>query len=175
MFLESLLSKPGVSMTLLLVVKMTEKEDAILHQLHHWLTPVALMATPASPPQVIIIGSFLDKVKAKEGATAKLTKCLEISRQDLEDLPLSFWAFVSLIAVSPSLKVLINCVPSSRTSQFQSSAPPTHVTVLPGSCPRSGHPFQPKQSNYRTSLHGSKAMKTTYLKCCQPLRRCVKI
>ena len=77
-------------MTLLLVVKMTEKEDAILHQLHHWLTPVALMATPASPPQVIIIGSFLDKVKAKEGATAKLTKCLEISRQDLEDLPLSF-------------------------------------------------------------------------------------
>ena len=66
MFLESLLSKQGVSMTLLLVVKMTEEEDTILHQLHRWLTPVALMATPASPPQVIIIGSFLDKVKSKE-------------------------------------------------------------------------------------------------------------
>ena len=49
MFMESLLSKPGVSMTFLLVVKMTEDEDAILHELHRWLTPVALMSTPASP------------------------------------------------------------------------------------------------------------------------------
>ena len=88
MFLESLLSKPGVSMTLLLVVKMTEEEDAILHQLHRWLTPVALMATPASPPQVIIIGSFLDKVKSKEEATAKLTRCIEATRKDLVELSL---------------------------------------------------------------------------------------
>ena len=88
MFLESLLSKPGVSMTLLLVVKMTEEEDAILHQLHRWLTPVALMATPASPPQVIIIGSFLDKVKSKEEATAKLTRCIEATRRDLVELSL---------------------------------------------------------------------------------------
>ena len=88
MFLESLLSKPGVSMTLLLVVKMTEEEDAILHQLHRWLTPVALMATPASPPQVIIIGSFLDKVKSKEEATAKLTRCIESTRRDLVELSL---------------------------------------------------------------------------------------
>ena len=90
MFLESLLSKPGVSMTLLLVVKMTEGEDAILHQLHRWLTPVALMATPASPPQVIIIGSFLDKVKSKGEATAKLTRCIEATREDMEELPLEF-------------------------------------------------------------------------------------
>ena len=88
MFLESLLSKPGVSMTLLLVVKMTEEEDAILHQLHRWLTPVALMATPASPPHVIVIGSFLDKVRSKEEATAKLTRCIEATRRDLEELPL---------------------------------------------------------------------------------------
>ena len=39
MFLESLLSNAGVSMTLLLVVKATEEEEAILHQLHRWLTP----------------------------------------------------------------------------------------------------------------------------------------
>ena len=90
MFLESLLSKPGVSMTLLLVVKMTEKEDAILHQLHRWLTPVALMATPASPPHIIIIGSFLDKVRSKEEATAKLTRCIEATKRDLQDLPLRF-------------------------------------------------------------------------------------
>ena len=86
MFLESLLSKPGVSMTLLLVVKMTEQEDSILHQLHRWLTPVALMATPASPPKVLIIGSFLDKVKSKKEATAKLTRCIEATRGDLVEL-----------------------------------------------------------------------------------------
>ena len=90
MFLESLLSKPGVSMTLLLVVKMTEEEDAILHQLHRWLSPVALMTTPASPPHIIIIGSFLDKVKFKKEATAKLSRCMEATRKDLEGLPLEF-------------------------------------------------------------------------------------
>ena len=90
MFMESLLSKPGVSMTFLLVVKMTEEEDAILHQLHRWLTPVALMATPASPPHVIIIGSFLDKVKSKEEATSKLTRCMDATNKDLEELPLEF-------------------------------------------------------------------------------------
>ena len=90
MFMESLLSKPGVSMTFLLVVKLTEEEDAILHQLHRWLSPVALMATSASPPHVIIIGSFLDKVKSKEEATAKLTRCMEATKKDLEELPLEF-------------------------------------------------------------------------------------
>ena len=88
MFLESLLSKPGVSMTLLVVVKATEEEEAILHQLHRWLTPVALMATAASPPQVIVIGSFLDKVKSKHEAIAKLSRSIEAIKSDLEDSPL---------------------------------------------------------------------------------------
>ena len=86
MFLESLLSKPGVSMTLLLVVKTTEEEESILHQLHRWLSPVALMATTPSPPQVVIIGSFLDKVRSKEEAIAKLARCIEATRKDLEEL-----------------------------------------------------------------------------------------
>ena len=90
MFLESLLSKPGVSMTFLLVVKTTEVEESILHQLHRWLSPVALMATTASPPQVVIIGSFLDKVRSKEEAIAKLTRCIEATRKDLDELPLEF-------------------------------------------------------------------------------------
>ena len=90
MFLEALLSKPGVSVTLLLVIKMTEDEDAILHQLHRWLTPVALMATPASLPQVIVIGSFLDKVKSKEEAMAKLIKCILAFKKNLEEFPLKF-------------------------------------------------------------------------------------
>ena len=92
MFLESLLSKPGVSMTLLLVVKLTEDEEAILHQLHRWLSPVALMGTSTNPPQVIIVGSFLDKLKSKQDlqAIAKLTRCIETIKKDLEELPLKF-------------------------------------------------------------------------------------
>ena len=85
MFMESLLSKPGVSVTLLLVVKMTDEEEAILHQLHRWLSPIALMSTTANPPQVIVIGSFLDKVKLKEEATAKLTRCIEAAKKELEE------------------------------------------------------------------------------------------
>ena len=90
MFMESLLSKPGVSMTLLLVIKVTEAEDAIIHQLHRWLTPVALMSTTASPPHVIVIGSFLDKVQSKEEATGKLMRCIEAMKSDLDKLPLRF-------------------------------------------------------------------------------------
>ena len=44
-FLESLLSKAGVSTTLLLVVKGTQDKEDILHQLDRWLSPVALMST----------------------------------------------------------------------------------------------------------------------------------
>ena len=90
MFLESFLTKPGVSMTLLLVVRVTEEEDAILHQLHRWLTPVALMATTDSPPHVIVIGSFLDKVKPKREATDKLIRCILATKRNLEGLPLRF-------------------------------------------------------------------------------------
>ena len=90
MFLESLLSKPGVSMTLLLVVRLTEMEEVILHQLHRWLTPVALMATTDSPPHVIVVGSFLDKVKSKREATAKLIRSIEATKKDLEEMPLRF-------------------------------------------------------------------------------------
>ena len=90
MFMESLLSKPGISMTLLLVIKVTESKEAILHQLHRWLTPVALMSTTASPPRVIVIGSFLDKVLSKEEATGKFMRCIEATKSDLEELPLRF-------------------------------------------------------------------------------------
>ena len=83
MFLESLVSKPGVSMTLLLVVKLTEEAETISHQLHRWLSPVALMATTDSPPQVIVIGSFLDKVRSKEEATTKLRSCIFEAENEL--------------------------------------------------------------------------------------------
>ena len=90
MFMESLLSKPGISMTLLLVIKVTEPEGAILHQLHRWLTPVALMSTTASPPRVIVIGSFLDMVLSEALAIGKLIRCIKATKSDLEELPLKF-------------------------------------------------------------------------------------
>ena len=101
MFLEALLCKPGVSVTLLLVVKATKEEETILHQLHRWLSPVALLATTASPPQVIIIGSFLDKVKSKLEATAKLTRCIEATKKDLDKLPLEFMGLCMLNCRQP--------------------------------------------------------------------------
>ena len=87
MFLESLFSITGISITILLVVNVTKKEKTILNQLHHWLTPLALMDTPGSP-RVIIVGSFLDKAMSKEGASTKLTKYIEATRRDLKGLPL---------------------------------------------------------------------------------------
>ena len=91
MFLESLLTKPGVSMTILLVVKMTEEDESIMHQLHRWLSPMALMSTTASPPQIIVVGSFLDRVASKKEAAAKLSRCIQATRNDLmEELPLEF-------------------------------------------------------------------------------------
>ena len=101
MFLESLLSKPGVLMTLLLVVKATDEEDAILHQLHRWLSPVALMSTTDNRPQVIVIGSFLDKVRSKEEATAKLDRCISATKKNLDELPITFAGFCFLNCRQP--------------------------------------------------------------------------
>ena len=103
-FLESLLSNAGASVTLLLVVKLTEEEEAILHQLHRWLSPVALMANVANPPPVIVIGSFLDKVKSEEEATAKLARCLEATTKNLEDLPLQIMGSCMLNCRQPQSK-----------------------------------------------------------------------
>ena len=73
-FLEAMLSKPGVSVTLLLLVKATDEEDIISQQIIRWLQPLALMSAP-STPQVILVGSFLDQVKSRDEATEKLLRC----------------------------------------------------------------------------------------------------
>ena len=73
-FLEAMLSKPGVSVTLLLLVKITDEEDVIIQQITRWLQPLALVSAP-STPQVILVGSFLDRVKSKEEAAEKLLRC----------------------------------------------------------------------------------------------------
>ena len=75
-FLEAMLSRPGVSVSLLLLVKIIDKEDIITRQVTHWLQPLSLTSAP-SIPQVILVGSFLDQVKSREEATKKLLRCTQ--------------------------------------------------------------------------------------------------
>ena len=81
-FLEAILSKPGVSVTLLLLVKVTDEEGIITQQITRWLQPLGL-TSPPSTPQVILVGSFLDRVKSKEEAAEKLLRCT----QSVHELP----------------------------------------------------------------------------------------
>ena len=81
-FLEAMVSKPEVSVTLLLLVKATEEEDTITQQLHRWLQPLALMSIPVTP-HVIVVGSFLDQVKSKKVASEKLLQCTQSVQKEL--------------------------------------------------------------------------------------------
>ena len=75
-FLEAMLFKPEVSVSLLLLVKATDKEDIITRQITRWLQPLSLTSAP-STPQVILVGSFLDKVESREETTEKLLQCTQ--------------------------------------------------------------------------------------------------
>ena len=81
-FLEAMVSKPEVSVTLLLLVKATEEENIITQQLHRWLQPLAQRPTPF-PPQVIVVGSFLDQVKSEKEACEKLLRCTQSVQSEL--------------------------------------------------------------------------------------------
>ena len=81
-FLEAMLSKPGVSVTLLLLVKATDEEDIITQQIAHWLQPLALTSAP-STPRVILVGSFLDQVHSREEASKKLLQCAHSVQEKL--------------------------------------------------------------------------------------------
>ena len=84
-FLEAMLSKLGVSVTLLLLVKATEEEDTITQQLYRWLQPLALMSIPVTP-HVVVVGSFLDQVKGsdtKKEASTKLLQCAQSVQEEL--------------------------------------------------------------------------------------------
>ena len=75
-FLEAMLLKSDVSVSLLLLAKATDKEDAITRQVTHWLQPLSLTSAP-STPQVILVGSFLDQVESRAKATEKLSRCTQ--------------------------------------------------------------------------------------------------
>ena len=81
-FLEAMLSKHNISATLLLLVKATEEENIITQQLSRWLQPLALMSIPITP-QIVVVGSFLDKVKSKKEASEKLLRCTQSVKTEL--------------------------------------------------------------------------------------------
>ena len=90
MFLESILSKSRSTLTIIVVVKVTEKESAISQQLDQWLHIASKMSPSTNPIHVIVIGSHMDKVKSKAAAKEKLERCYERVRQSLCDVPLEF-------------------------------------------------------------------------------------
>ena len=84
-FLEAMMNKLGVSVTLLILVKATERKDTITQQLYRWLQPLALTSAP-STPLVIVVGSFFDCVNGsdkKKEAFAKLQQCTEIVQKNV--------------------------------------------------------------------------------------------
>ena len=86
-FLEAILSKPDVSVIVLLLVKVTEERAFITQQLIRWLQPLALASTP-STPHVIVVGSFLDQAKSKKEAHQKLQGCIDSVQKEYPSLKL---------------------------------------------------------------------------------------
>ena len=86
-FLEAILSKPGVAVTVLLLVKVSEGRDVITQQLRRWLQPLALARMP-STPRVIVVGSFLDQAKSKNLATnmLRLQGCIDSVQKEYPSL-----------------------------------------------------------------------------------------
>ena len=91
MFLESILSKGLSTVTIIVVVKATDEESAICHQLNRWLHPFVKMSSLANPVRVIVIGSYMDKVKNEVEAKEKLELCYETIKDSLrDDIPVTF-------------------------------------------------------------------------------------
>ena len=80
-FLEAMLGKIGVTVTVLLLVKVTEGQDIVTQQLIRWLQPVALASIPCAP-DVIVVGSFLDQAKSEKEVRQKLQGCIDTVQKE---------------------------------------------------------------------------------------------
>ena len=90
MFLQSILSKSRSTVTIVVVVKVTEEEAVISQQLHRWLYPLSTMSVTASNPiRVIIIGSFLDQVWRTQVAIDKVNRCCSELEHSLSGVPIN--------------------------------------------------------------------------------------
>ena len=90
MFLQSILSKSRSTVSIIVVVKMTEEEAVISQQLHRWLYPLSTMSVTASNPiRVIIIGSFFDQVKHTQVAIDRVNRCCSELEHNLSNVPIN--------------------------------------------------------------------------------------
>ena len=80
-FLEAMMNKPEVSVTLLVLVKAVTEEDIITQQLYRWLQSLAQRPAPCT--QVIVIGSFSDQVQSKKETYEKLLRCMQFVQTEL--------------------------------------------------------------------------------------------
>ena len=90
MLLESMLTRSGSTVTVILVVKVTEEATVISQQLYRWLTPISKMSSSSNTVRVIVVGSFLDKVKSQAQSREKLIHCYQRIQEDLKDAAMEF-------------------------------------------------------------------------------------
>ena len=126
-FLEAMLSKPGRPLILLLLVKATEGQDVIKQQLIRWLQPIALACAPA-PPEVIVIGSFLDQVKSKKIAEQKLKGCIDFMQKEFPSLKVpKFFLLDCREPESGSIKGLRSYLQEPQSTRSTSTALPYNI------------------------------------------------
>ena len=89
-FLEALLGRPGVTLTLLLLVKSTDREEVIFDQMTQWLQQIIQQASDIlrdSTVQVVPVGSYGDQLKDR----AEMTEALEKIKRCSERLDRPIW------------------------------------------------------------------------------------
>ena len=122
-FLEAILSKAGVTVTVLLLVKVSEAKDVITQQLRRWLQPLALARTP-STLRVIVIGSFLDQAKSKNLASnvQRLQRCIDSVQKEYHSLKVQKRFLLDCRQPdSAGIKGLRSCLQQTRSIQPTSS------------------------------------------------------
>ena len=122
-FLEAILSKAGVTVTVLLLVKVSEAKDVITQQLRRWLQPLALARTP-STPRVIVVGSFLDQAKSKNLASnvQRLQRCIDSVQKEYHSLKVQKRFLLDCRQPdSAGIKGLRSCLQQTRSIQPTSS------------------------------------------------------
>ena len=92
MFLESILNKSRSSVTIIVVVKVTEEESVILEQLDRWLTPVSKISTAENAVRVVPVASFMDKVwfHSRTRTKQKVQRAYERAKRNFNDASLDF-------------------------------------------------------------------------------------
>ena len=102
MFMESLFNQRGSTVTIIVVVKATEAESVITQQLERWLHPLRkLSSSSTNPIQVIVAGSFMDKVKSNSSAKEKLESCYQTLNKMYFDVPVAFQGLCFLNCQQP--------------------------------------------------------------------------